>query len=62
MAENDTKQISERELREAELQMTSPPPAGATAFIGFVPAAPANSGEGGTSANGGNNPDKTDKQ
>jgi hypothetical protein len=42
MAETENKQITERELREAELQMTGRPPA-ATGFIGFVPAAPANS-------------------
>jgi hypothetical protein len=66
MAENDTKQITERELREAELQMTGRLPVAATAFIGFVPAAPATSSEGGTSdggaASGGNNPTETGKQ
>jgi hypothetical protein len=39
MAETENKQITERELREAELQMTGRPPV-ATGFIGFVPAAP----------------------
>jgi hypothetical protein len=34
-------QITELEIREAELQMTGRPPSGATGFIGFVPAAPA---------------------
>jgi hypothetical protein len=43
MAERETQQITERELREAELQMTGRPPASATGFIGFVPAAPASS-------------------
>lgn len=32
-------QITERELREAEVQMTASPPVG-TSFIGFVPDAP----------------------
>jgi hypothetical protein len=41
MAENEPTQITERELREAELQMTGRPPASATGLIGFVPAAPA---------------------
>lgn len=65
MAENDTRQITERELREAELQMTGRPPAAATGFIGFVPAAPGTSGgsmsDGGTT-NGANNPPQTGKQ
>jgi hypothetical protein len=41
MAERQTQPITERELREAELQMTGRPPSSATAFIGFVPAGPA---------------------
>jgi len=44
MAENEPTQITERELREAELQMTGRPPASATGLIGFVPAAPASPG------------------
>lgn len=40
MADNETFQITEREIREAELQMTGRPPASATGFIGFVAAAP----------------------
>ncbi len=43
MAENETRQVTEHELREAELQMTGRPPTTATGFIGFVPATPANS-------------------
>lgn len=43
MAENETRQVTEQELREAELQMTGRPPGVATGFIGFVPATPANS-------------------
>lgn len=35
-----TTQITELEIREAELQMTGRPPSGATGFIGFVPATP----------------------
>jgi len=42
MAKRDTTQITKRELREAELRMTGPPPAPGTGFIGFVPARPAN--------------------
>jgi hypothetical protein len=42
MSENQNKQIVEREIREAELQMTGHPPASPTGFIGFVPAAPSN--------------------
>ena len=38
MASN--KQLNERELREAEIQMTGRPPAATVAFIGFVPAPP----------------------
>lgn len=41
MVENQSLQITERELREAELQMGGRLPASATAFIGFVPAVPA---------------------
>ena len=40
MPDLQTAPITERELREAELQMTGRPPAGAAGFIGFVPAAP----------------------
>lgn len=36
----ETRVISERELREAEVQMTDSPPVG-TGFIGFVPELPA---------------------
>lgn len=43
MAEPNTKPITERELREAELQMTGRPPASATGFIGFKPAVPGGS-------------------
>jgi hypothetical protein len=43
MAENETRQVTEQELREAELQMSGRPPGVATGFIGFVPATPANS-------------------
>ena len=52
MAENETQQITERELREAELQMSGRPPSTATGFIGFVPAVPA-SPNGGVPASGG---------
>jgi hypothetical protein len=40
MADRETSRITERELREAELQMTGRPPPSATGFIGFVPASP----------------------
>ncbi len=50
MAENETTRITDRELREAELQMTGRPPASATGFIGFVPDTPATSD--GASSNG----------
>lgn len=40
MAEREKRRITEQELREAELQMSGRPPASATGFIGFVPAAP----------------------
>ena len=43
MAENETRHVTEQELREAELQMTGRPPRVATGFIGFVSATPANS-------------------
>ncbi len=45
MAETENNPITGRELREAELQMTGRP-AGATGFIGFVPAVPAGHGLG----------------
>ena len=69
MAENEPTQITERELREAELQMTGRPPASATGLIGFVPAAPpspvvAQQPTGDTGSNGGsgaaNNPPQAD--
>ncbi len=41
MPEPHETQITELEIREAELQMTGRPPSGATGFIGFVPATPA---------------------
>jgi hypothetical protein len=50
MADNDKSVITEREIREAELQMTGRPPASPTGFIGFVPAAPAGPGAGGSPA------------
>lgn len=65
MTENGTKQITERELREAELQMTGRPPAPATGFIGFVPAPPGTSGSStsdGKTTGGTNTPPQTDKQ
>ena len=37
--DNHTRQVTERELREAAVQMTASPPVG-TSFIGFVPDAP----------------------
>lgn len=37
--QENNRQITERELREAEVQMTASPPVG-TSFIGFVPDAP----------------------
>ena len=37
--QGNSRQITERELREAEVQMTASPPVG-TSFIGFVPDAP----------------------
>jgi hypothetical protein len=40
MPERENRRITEHEIREAELQMTGRPPASATGFIGFVPAAP----------------------
>jgi hypothetical protein len=40
MSDQQTIQITERELREAELQMTGSPPTSGTAFIGFVPSQP----------------------
>ena len=46
MTERKGKQITEREIREAELQMTGRPPSSATGFIGFVPAAPTPAGDG----------------
>jgi hypothetical protein len=52
MAETDNKQIVEREIREAELQMTGRPPASPAGFIGFVPATPAPT-NGGSSDGGG---------
>jgi hypothetical protein len=36
---HETRQVTERELREAAVQMTESPPVG-TSFIGFVPDAP----------------------
>jgi hypothetical protein len=54
MADKDTKQVTERELREAELQMTGHPPTTATGFIGFVPATPASpNGAAGSATNSG---------
>jgi hypothetical protein len=50
MAEHETRQITEREIREAELQMTGRLPASATGFIGFVPAAPNSAGANGSVA------------
>jgi hypothetical protein len=44
MADENTQRITERELREAELQMTGRIPASATGFIGFVPAGPSPNG------------------
>jgi hypothetical protein len=44
MADYENRQITEHEIREAELQMTGRPPASATGFIGFVPAAPNSNG------------------
>lgn len=35
----NTREVTEREVREAEVQMTQSPPVG-TSFIGFVPDAP----------------------
>lgn len=50
MTDSQPKQITERELREAELQMAGNPPSTATGFIGFVaarpPAAPSTSSSG----------------
>ena len=43
MPDPQTSQITELEIREAELQMTGRPPSGATGFIGFVPATPSES-------------------
>jgi hypothetical protein len=40
MTQPQTPQITELEIREAELQMTGRPPVGATGFIGFVPNVP----------------------
>ncbi len=40
MAENETQQVTQRDLREAELQMTGRPPAAATGFIRCVAARP----------------------
>lgn len=40
MTDTAKKQITEHEIREAELQMTGRPPATATGFIGFIPATP----------------------
>ncbi len=40
MADDLHGQNPEHVLRESELQMTGRPPASATGFIGFVPAAP----------------------
>jgi len=59
MAERESTPITERELREAELQMSGRPPASATGFIGFRPAAPT-TGVTGTppAANGGSAPDR----
>jgi len=59
MAERESTPITERELREAELQMSGRPPASATGFIGFRPAAPT-TGVTGTppTANGGSAPDR----
>jgi hypothetical protein len=37
--QENNRQITKRELREAKVQMTASPPAG-TSFIGFVPDAP----------------------
>jgi hypothetical protein len=37
---DESRQITEREIREAELQMTGRPPESATGFIGFIPAVP----------------------
>lgn len=53
MAEKDTKQVTERELREAELQMTGHPPSTATGFIGFVPATPGSPNGAGSPTNSG---------
>lgn len=52
MAENDTRQVTEREIREAELQMTGRPPTTATGFIGFVPATPASANGSAADASG----------
>ena len=52
MTASDNKQITEREIREAELQMTGRPPASPTGFIGFVPASPATSNGGETTGAG----------
>lgn len=46
MPERESQSISERGIREAELQMTGRPPASATGFIGFRPVAPANQAAG----------------
>jgi hypothetical protein len=52
MAERGDRQITEYEIREAELQMTGRPPASATGFIGFVPATPNGGNNGGQPAAG----------
>ncbi|MGK2939141.1 MAG: hypothetical protein ACSLFR_15255 [Solirubrobacteraceae bacterium] len=61
MTERETPPITERELREAELQMTGRPPV-ATGFIGFHPVTPPNGAsspqpatENGSSSSGTNN-------
>lgn len=50
MADREHRRVTEHEIREAEIQMTGRPPASATGFIGFVPAAPNGKPEGGHDA------------
>jgi hypothetical protein len=52
MAEREKRRITEQELRDAELQMSGRPPASATGFIGFVPAAPTTDATAGSGENG----------
>lgn len=61
MAERETFQITEREIREAELQMTGRPPAAATGFIGFVAAAPNSPGANAGSSNSNGAASSSDK-